>query len=167
MIDIAIISDLVGLASGSASTLKTSAETYLSLKNSGKDQDADTLKKLLSDLTGELFEARSVALEIQTKLMELQNELQAAEQFEEKLAHYEIRETDEGGQFYRLKEADPGGLLATNVCATCVVTKRLLIPLQRSGAIHTCPSCKSESIDFEARGGPPPERVRAPRGRFR
>lgn len=141
--DLSGVSAILALANSAFSTLKGATDVAADLKSLTGPSTDPQVHDLVLKLYGQLIDARSQQLEMQTKLHEMAAELRRIDEFDEAAKRYALTQTPGKAFVYALADLREGDVAHT-ICPACFQERRFSI-LQISALTEDrCPRCGAE-----------------------
>jgi hypothetical protein len=138
------------LAAGLIGTVTTSLKSILDLTRK-PNPDIAEVKALAADAIDKLLEAKTVQMDMQQRLVDLENELRKRNGFRDQAERYVLERSELGGLYYTLKSADETGEPPHDLCASCFEdeVKAVLQPVNFNTL--KCPKCSSTVLKPDGR----------------
>ncbi|AGH57996.1 hypothetical protein RHVG_00031 [Rhodovulum phage RS1] len=143
--DPASIATILGLAKSGIDTLGSATDLLKKIKQ--EDRSDREHRAQIVELLEQLLDAKEAQIEVRQKLLELQEEIKASEDFSQIRSNYLPRQTEQKGWVLSLRGNLTDSGLYSDICPTCADIRHQIVPLQPDGLDLKCPECGAEIGD--------------------
>jgi len=149
--DIATISEAIGLANTAVGATGKAADTIKSIKGlfeGGKAPDTGEATRLLNALAGELTAANMMNVQLSAALKSLSQEMLQQDEFENQKEKYELYRTAQGAMVFKLKDALADGQPMHFICPVCLNRDKVISYISGNDDYRQCQSDTNHMFQF-------------------
>lgn len=141
---LALATNAVGLTGKAATT----AGTIKKLLSSEAAPDKDETAQLLNTLASELTAANMMNVQISDALRILSQEIKRQDEFEAEKDRYELIRTSEGAMVFKLKESKAYGQPMHHICPTCLNRDKIISFINGNDDYRFCQTDQKHQFQF-------------------
>ena len=151
--DLAAITEVMGLAGTAAGATGKATETILKIKSlfeGGGEPERGQAEAMLNTLAAELTAANMMNVQISTTLRQLSSDMRRHDEFEVEKARYELFQTDQNDMVFRLRVDAANGQPIHFICPVCLNKSQLISYIAGERDYKVCQTDKRHQFRFKA-----------------